>query len=70
VFAQFLVDAVSTASRPAAGSTVEALAPKLAGGMKLGLSAAEQEARQAVQLPFQHQGQVRGCGPVRMAASA
>lgn len=46
------------AEGPAAG-----LAQQLAGGMKLGLSQAELEAKQRVQLPFEHQGQVRprGC---------
>lgn len=34
------------------------LAEHLAGGMKLSLSKEEQEARQRVQLPFEHQGQV------------
>jgi hypothetical protein len=38
------------------------LVQQLAGGMKMGLSAAELEAKQRVQLPFEHQGQVGGWG--------
>ncbi|KAI3428675.1 hypothetical protein D9Q98_007498 [Chlorella vulgaris] len=45
---------VGTAGGSSGGEA--ALAQQLAGGMKLGLSAAELEAKQRVQLPFEHQG--------------
>lgn len=41
---------------PAAGA--EALTQQLAGGMRMALTPAELEAKQRVQLPFEHQGQV------------
>ena len=52
--------AADTAAAAAAAAAAGPLASQMAGGMKLGLSAEEEEARRRVQLPFEHQGQVRG----------
>lgn len=45
------------AGAAAGGDAVSGLAQQLAGGMRLGLSRAEAEAKARVQLPFEHQGQ-------------
>ncbi|KAL4428190.1 hypothetical protein ABPG75_002279 [Micractinium tetrahymenae] len=49
--------AAEKAAAAAAAAGNGALAQQLAGGMKLSLSREEEEARQRVQLPFEHQGQ-------------
>lgn len=49
--------AAERAAAAAAAAGPGTLAEHLAGGMKLSLSKEEQEARQRVQLPFEHQGQ-------------